>query len=315
MDPLISIIVPVYNTDRCLSRCIKSILSQKFKNFELLLIDDGSTDESGEICDEYAAKDRRIKVFHKKNGGVSSARNVGLDNAKGEWITFCDSDDFVSPNWLKIYIDNISDGIDLICQALECDKTYELTNKRDGINYKGCVQNGVLFLYNNKILGYLWIKLFKRSIIDSCKLRFDIRFNYQEDQEFCFRYFSYVKTMVCTEKGGYYYSPPDWECKYSKKNNMFYIYQSLYRSAMKIYGGKINDIIISFLDYYIAVLLSFYKEQRFSKRKYLMAFRKQVGVNVMKSHLFFLTKLFIYIDRTTCISDVILKLHVKFKHK
>ena len=145
--PLISIIIPIYNAEDTLNRCICSILNQTFYDWELLLIDDGSTDLSGELCDEYASKDQRIKVFHKKNGGVSSARNVGLDYAKGEWITFCDSDDFVCPNWLKNYTDNISDGIDLICQAFEDDKTFELNNKKVfGINYKGCVQDAASLL-------------------------------------------------------------------------------------------------------------------------------------------------------------------------
>lgn len=93
--PKISVIVPVYNTEKYLHRCIDSILAQTFTDFELLLIDDGSKDNSGKICDEYAAKDSRVRVFHKANGGVSSARNLGLDNAQGEWITFVDSDDWV----------------------------------------------------------------------------------------------------------------------------------------------------------------------------------------------------------------------------
>ena len=83
--PQISVIVPVYNTEKYLHRCIDSILSQTFTDFEVLLIDDGSTDSSGEICDEYAAKDSRVRVFHKENGGVSSERNMGLDNAYGEY--------------------------------------------------------------------------------------------------------------------------------------------------------------------------------------------------------------------------------------
>ena len=98
MNPSISIIVPVYNAERTLNRCVDSILSQTFQEWELLLIDDGSTDRSGELCDEYASKDQRIKVFHKKNGGVSSARNIGLNYAKGEWITFIDSDDEIPKN-------------------------------------------------------------------------------------------------------------------------------------------------------------------------------------------------------------------------
>ena len=97
----ISIIIPVYNSENTLRRCIDSVLNQTFTDFECLLIDDGSKDRSGEICDEYAQMDSRVRVFHKENGGVSSARNVGLDNARGEWITFCDSDDTVTAEWLQ----------------------------------------------------------------------------------------------------------------------------------------------------------------------------------------------------------------------
>lgn len=318
MSPLISIIVPVYNAEKTLNRCVDSILSQTFLDWELLLINDGSTDQSGELCDEYAAKDQRIKVVHKKNGGVSSARNVGLDHAKGEWITFCDSDDFVYPNWLKNYVDNISDGIDLICQAFECDKSlvHEFKDKKIfGVTYKGCIQDGVLLLDKNHILGYLWIKLFKRSIVDFYKLRFDVRFNYWEDQEFCFRYFSHIKNMVCTEKVGYYYYVPDWTYKYEKSNNMFYIYQSLYESSMKIYGGKINNLITYFLDCWIEVILFLYREKYPCRKKYLVELRKQVGKNIMKSHLFFLTKLILYLDATNYIIDIVVKLHLSFKYK
>ena len=100
-NPKISIIVPVYNAEQYLRRCIDSILNQSFTDFELILIDDGSKDKSSDICDEYAAKDSRIKVYHKENGGVSSARNLGLDNANGEWIAFVDSDDFIKEDYLK----------------------------------------------------------------------------------------------------------------------------------------------------------------------------------------------------------------------
>lgn len=98
---MITVIVPVYNAEKYLHRCIDSILAQTFTDFELLLIDDGSKDNSGTICDEYAAKDSRVRVFHKENGGVSSARNLGLDNAQGEWITFVDSDDWVRSDFLE----------------------------------------------------------------------------------------------------------------------------------------------------------------------------------------------------------------------
>ena len=109
---LLSIIVPVYNTEKTIRQCVDSILSQEYNDFELLLIDDGSKDASPAICDEYARQDDRVRVFHKENGGVSSARNLGIDNAQGEWITFVDADDYITSNYL-VNIDSYSDS-DLI---------------------------------------------------------------------------------------------------------------------------------------------------------------------------------------------------------
>ena len=97
----ISIIVPVYNSEKYLDACIDSILSQSFRDFELILVDDGSKDSSAQICDEYASQDTRVRVIHKANGGVSAARNDGLDIAKGEYITFIDSDDWVEREYLE----------------------------------------------------------------------------------------------------------------------------------------------------------------------------------------------------------------------
>lgn len=107
---LISIIVPVYKVEKYLRECIDSILSQTYENFELILVDDGSPDNSGKICDEYAEKDKRIKVLHKENGGVSSARNLGLDNANGEYVTFIDSDDFVDKRYLEVLCTNLKEN-------------------------------------------------------------------------------------------------------------------------------------------------------------------------------------------------------------
>ena len=118
--PLISIIVPVYNAEKYLHRCIDSILEQTFTNFELLLIDDGSTDNSNKICDEYAKTDSRIRVFHKANGGVSSARNMGLDKAKSEWICFCDADDSIKQYYLNTFI-NLKNLQDADLYVTGCD--------------------------------------------------------------------------------------------------------------------------------------------------------------------------------------------------
>ncbi|MDY3267295.1 MAG: glycosyltransferase [Phocaeicola sp.] len=107
MKPLISIIIPVYNAESTLRKCIDSIINQKFTDWELLLVDDGSIDQSAQICDEYADNNSRIKVIHKENGGVSSARNLGLDNSCGEFIMFVDSDDFLVNNSIN---KNVLDG-------------------------------------------------------------------------------------------------------------------------------------------------------------------------------------------------------------
>ena len=104
----ISIIIPVYNTEKYLRRCIESVLSQSFTDFELILVDDGSKDSSPQICDEYASQDKRVRVIHKVNGGVSAARNDGLDIAKGEYVTFIDSDDWVEREYLQSLYDKRS---------------------------------------------------------------------------------------------------------------------------------------------------------------------------------------------------------------
>ena len=95
MEPLLSIIVPIYNVEQYVDKCIQSILNQTYQNLEIILVDDGATDRSGSIADSYAAKDKRVKVFHKENGGLSDARNYGLDHVTGDYILFVDSDDFI----------------------------------------------------------------------------------------------------------------------------------------------------------------------------------------------------------------------------
>lgn len=142
MEDLISVIVPVYRVENYINNCIDSIINQTYSNLEIILVDDGSPDNSGKICDEYAEKDTRIKVIHKCNGGVSSARNVGLNNAKGEWVTFVDADDWIEDNFCHILIEKATQsGADIascgynriVNNALEkinvCDKDILLNSK------------------------------------------------------------------------------------------------------------------------------------------------------------------------------------------
>ena len=119
MITIVSIIVPVYNAEPYLRRCVDSVLAQSFTNWELILIDDGSTDRSGIICDEYALEDNRINVIHKVNGGVSSARNMGLKMARGTWVTFIDSDDTIGENYFDV---EFSSDVDLYIACSKKDK-------------------------------------------------------------------------------------------------------------------------------------------------------------------------------------------------
>ena len=124
----ISIIVPVYNTEKYITRCINSILEQTFENWELLLIDDGSRDSSGKICDIFQKKDSRIKVIHKKNEGVSIARNLGITLSKGNYITFVDSDDWIDKDYLELmYIAIKKMNVDILVTGC----VYEKENKRE----------------------------------------------------------------------------------------------------------------------------------------------------------------------------------------
>lgn len=112
---MISVIVPVYKAEKYLHRCVDSILAQTYTNFELILVDDGSPDNSGAICDEYAVKDSRVRVFHKKNGGVTAARADGVNISKGEWITFVDADDTIPIEALSTLYKNVDKNIDIRC--------------------------------------------------------------------------------------------------------------------------------------------------------------------------------------------------------
>lgn len=196
MYPLISIIVPVFNTEQYLPRCIDSILSQGFTDFELLLIDDGSTDGSGAICDAYAAKDSRVRVFHKENGGVSSARNLGIDNARGEWLYFVDSDDELLPNGLQTLADGISDDVDVVMagyEKLDANGSSVETIGADGAMIVLCKQESISSLYHGHALGYfyigwMWMRMFRNKVIRNEMIRFDTELAVKEDTLFTTQY-------------------------------------------------------------------------------------------------------------------------------
>ena len=209
MKPLISIIVPVYNVERYLPRCIESILKQTYTNFELILVDDGTPDRSGIICDRYAEKDSRIRVIHKENGGVSTARNAGIDVANGEWITFVDSDDWVSDNYIEmLQLPLKNESYDLVVGSVEIrsmvvsrSKTEETVMTRAEIN-----TINLLDMVNMQEFCAPWMKLFSKCLIDRMELRFPVGIALSEDTIFVNNYLCECESIYLTSKPTYYYN-------------------------------------------------------------------------------------------------------------
>lgn len=202
----ISIIVPVYNVKLYLSRCIDSILNQTYQDFELILVDDGSTDCSKEICDKYASKDIRIKVFHKSNGGVSSARNFGLSKITGNYVTFVDSDDFLMPNHLA----NLAQYADIYDWVMTNRKVIDENNK---IQYeynllKKIEAYGRLQVdevcHNLKFYILVTNKLYKTTIIKRHNIQFINNSHIHEDGIFNLSYTRYTNSLIVLPESTYY---------------------------------------------------------------------------------------------------------------
>ena len=171
---LISIVVPIYNVENYLNKCINSILKQTYKNIEIILVDDGSTDSSGYLCDQISKTDNRIIVIHKNNGGLSSARNTGIDNCNGKYIIFIDSDDYISENMVKfLYEDIINTQSDMsICGYYEVYKNDVKEALHSNERFTISSEEALSYLYSNYcvITSLAWNKIFKRNLFE--KVRF-----------------------------------------------------------------------------------------------------------------------------------------------
>lgn len=196
MNTVVSIIIPIYNVESFLKDCIDSVLMQTFKDFEILLIDDGSTDSSGKLCDEIALKDSRIRVFHKSNGGLSSARNYGIDKALSEYIIFLDSDDYwIDENILSLFIEKAeSENLDVVRgEFANVDTKGKQLHTPELLEESLNLKNQILssyemmkFVMNGRFFS--WLFMFRKLAIGS--LRFDANRKFQEDIDFAIKFFS-----------------------------------------------------------------------------------------------------------------------------
>lgn len=209
----ITVIVPVYQAEKYLQKCVESILCQSFSDFVLILVDDGSADASGSICDAYALSDTRVKVLHKKNGGVSSARNAGLEKCESQYVTFCDSDDYWAPNWLEsLYNAIASTDADVVSAGI-------LSVTEEGTVLRHSDYESGSFLIHNESertdflvhlmlrLGWaVYTRLFKTDIIQKNRIRFcESCENYAEDLCFVLEYSLYCERIEACGFQGYYY--------------------------------------------------------------------------------------------------------------
>lgn len=238
--PMFSIIMPVYNAEKYICKSINSILSQSYQNFELILINDGSTDRSGFICEQFQNKDARISVIHKKNGGPSSSRNCGLDKAKGKWIIFIDSDDYVSKEYLATFLRyNLYDEETQVIQGFHVVDEYGnepkniplplIINSYEYGNIKISEYSELIGKYRLLHRHEIWGRTFSHKIIAKYHLRMDEEIHSYEDGIFWFEYLYHIANIIIVPERGYYYYYPQKSSSimHTHKKNMDEIVKTL----------------------------------------------------------------------------------------
>ena len=211
--PQISIIVPVYKAESTIGRCVDSIRNQTFSDIEIILIDDGSPDRSGEICDAFAEMDERIRVIHKKNGGVSSARNAGLEIASGKYLMFCDSDDYVAPEWCQWMYEAMNGGKIHLAYCAVAVVSNGNTVYQTPITAKRCIApKEYLEIVSYVRINELWNKIFLADIVRNFSIRFDTQISRCEDVLFVLEYLKHIGSNDYLCYGSpvlYYYTASD----------------------------------------------------------------------------------------------------------
>ena len=231
MQDLISIIIPVYNCEKYLEACVASVLRQSYQNFELILIDGGGTDSSGAMCDVLAQTDRRIRVLHKSNEGVSIARNKGIAMANGKWLCFIDSDDIIADDYLeKLYSLSVSSPTAelLICNIIDVYDNKPSSKRQIATPLTGNFRKDYESLHS-LLIGPV-VKLYHKDIIVENNIGFPSGISCGEDELFNFQYYSYVEHYAFLDEGLYLY--------YHRANES--LSQTL---SLKIYQGMVHKLI------------------------------------------------------------------------
>lgn len=290
---LVSIIVPVFNAEKSLKKCIESLLCQLYQQIEILLIDDGSTDSSGRICDDFAAKDNRIQVIHKVNGGVSSARNIGLDVAKGEYIQFVDSDDWLEPDFTQCLVDAMEkNGVELVISGCTLVESEGTSYKRlESEVFQNADEWSKVFgnLYKTYSLNSPWNKLFLAKRV---KHKFPEGISLGEDIIFVLDYLRQISRIALTDAVGYCYDMRvessltrqynDKDLKVAKM-----LYQKAKEYSIKTFGefcGE-NEVKYIFLQDLRKYLFQIYMRDDWSETEKMKNIKSLSGNEVLKECL------------------------------
>lgn len=277
-NSLISIILPVYNSEKFLEKCIESILKQTYQNFELIIINDGSTDNSKTICEKFATAHKNVKFFNKKNSGVSAARNYGLSKAKGDYICFIDSDDYIEKNYLEILLKTIiENNADIVeCNYKRVDEIGNIIGKRDFRTFT-CADNYEIvkgFAENIHFGNALWNKIYSKKVLKGLKFK---ELKTSEDYEYLANVYLKCNKKINISNYLYnYVNNSNSACNtYSVKQNLEVIYarEMVYDLYKKLNYTHLCSLISSKIIFYI---FTFYRQTKKSNKEEKKYIRKEL---------------------------------------
>ncbi|MFV0342988.1 MAG: glycosyltransferase family 2 protein [Anaerocolumna sp.] len=255
IKPLISVIVPIFNTQDYLARCIDSILEQSYTNIEILLVNDGSTDKSPDICDNYAVIDKRISVIHKVNGGISDARNQGLDRASGDYVTFLDSDDFLHPNFLKylLYLSLKYNCETSVCSLYMGNGNNFIDKAIPKINIYTKVEAFLSRRMKSGVVG----KLYRTALFDNVRFPVSDHFNY-EDEALSYRLLYRCNRVCYTSRNLYYYFQSPCSTTRNTKHFKSIDFYDILEKRCEFFSTKEKELLEFSYEYACRCLMLFY---------------------------------------------------------
>ena len=315
-----SIIVPVYNVEKYLHRCVDSLIKQTYKNIEIILVNDGSTDSSGSICDDFKSKDSRINVIHQKNQGVAETRNSGLKIAQGEYIVFVDSDDTIELNSCEVFNDfiEVNENLDILCGGANILEKNRIYNYKFINNEKENIMSGLEFLKlqlenKNKVYHSSWIIVFRRMLLTDNELSFNKEYLVGEDEPFNTKALFYAKRVIITGFTHYNYyrrlSSLANTNSLKKINSMILMCQEFEEEINKLDDTRLKKLLYNeFLTRYIKLFAAI---DRFNPND-KQIFKKVI---TLKHALTLFNKIKVIFFRTCpVIYKLVYKIHIKIRY-